>query len=244
MKLADKVAVVTGGGKGIGKAIALAFAREGASVCVTGRTLERLEQTVREIHDTGGRGIFVQGDISLESDVSRSINFTEEQFGTIHILVNNAAVNLPDIPVTEVTLEQWNQILSVNLTGSFLCCRRVLPIMYRNRTGSVINISSIGGRQGAKFRGPYRASKAALLNLNETMAAEAHEFGVRVNAICPGSVETNMMHEITTDEPNSIHDWMLPEEIAAVTVFLASEESSSITGTAIDAFGQSNPLFH
>ena len=244
MKLADKVAVVTGGGKGIGKAIALAFAREGASVCVTGRTLERLEQTVREIHDAGGRGIFVQGDISLESDVSRCINFTEEQFGTIHILVNNAAVNLPDIPVTEVTLEQWNQILSVNLTGSFLCCRRVLPIMYRNRTGSVINISSIGGRQGAKFRGPYRASKAALLNLNETMAAEAHEFGVRVNAICPGSVETNMMHEITTDEPNSIHDWMLPEEIAAVTVFLASEESSSITGTAIDAFGQSNPLFH
>ena len=244
MKLVDKVAVVTGGGKGIGKAIARAFAREGACVCITGRTLRDLEETVQEIHDGGGRAIFAQGDISVESDIDHFVQFTEEQFGTINILVNNAAINLPDIPVTEITLEQWNKVLSVNLTGSFLCCHKVLPIMYRNRTGSVINISSIGGRHGAKFRGPYRASKAALLNLNETLAAEAHEFGVRVNAICPGSVETNMMRQISTDESNSMHDWMFPEEIAAVTVFLASEESSSITGTAIDAFGQSNPLFH
>ena len=244
MKLVDKVAVVTGGGRGIGKAIALAFAKEGASVCITGRTLVDLEDTVQEISEHGGRAIFAQGDISVESDISHFVEFTEQQFGTINILVNNAAVNLPDIAITEVTLEQWNQIISVNLTGSFLSCQKVLPIMYRNQTGSVINISSIGGRHGAKFRGPYRASKAALLNLNETLAAEAHEFGVRVNAICPGSVETNMMRQISTDESNAMHDWMFPEEIAAVTVFLASEASSSITGTAIDAFGQSNPLFH
>jgi NAD(P)-dependent dehydrogenase (short-subunit alcohol dehydrogenase family) len=244
MKLANKVAVVTGGGKGIGKAIALAFAREGASICITGRTLEDLKRTVQEIRDSGGQAILDQGDISNESDVSHFVKITEERFGTINILVNNAAINLPDIPITELTIDQWNYIMAVNLTGPFLCCQKVLPIMYRKKTGSVINISSIGGRQGARFRGAYRASKAALLNLNETMAAESYRYGVRINAICPGSVETDMMEQITMEKTDSKQNWMFPGQIASVAVFLASEESSSITGTAIDAFGQSNPLFH
>lgn len=243
MKLEDRVAVVTGGGRGIGKAIALAYAREGASICITGRTLADLQITASAIQDSGGQAILVQADVSIAKDVSQFVALTVERFGTIDILVNNAAINLPDIPITQLPLQNWEKVLSVNLTGPFLCTREILPIMYRNRTGSVINISSIGGRHGAALRGAYRASKAGLLNLTETIAAEAHEFGVRVNAICPGSVATDMMQQITTNKPSFHNDWMLPEEISQVAVFLASDESSSITGTAIDAFGQSNPLF-
>jgi 3-oxoacyl-[acyl-carrier protein] reductase len=241
MRLSGKVAIITGGNRGIGKAISLAFAGEGAKVVVVGRNKPRCDEVVDQITKEGGEAIGIQVDVTSEADVARMAKQTRDKYGRIDILVNNAAVNLPYRAVTELTLEEWNWILNVNLTGPLLCIRSVLPGMITQRSGKIINLSSIGGRHGAAGRTPYRATKAAIINLTECVAAEVKEFGIDVNAICPGAVETDMLREITGGEMPA--HLMPPEDIAAVAVFLASDESKAITGTGIDAFGMSNPLF-
>ncbi len=241
MRLSDKVAIITGGNRGIGKAISLAFAREGAKVVVVGRNKSRCNEVVDQITKEGGEAIGIQVDVASEADVARMAKQTRDKYRRIDILVNNAAVNLPYRTVNELTLEEWNWILNVNLTGPLLCIRSVLPGMMTPRSGKIINLSSIGGRHGAAGRTPYRATKAAIINLTECVAAEVKEFGIDVNAICPGAVDTDMLREITGGElPAHL---MPPENIAAVAVFLASDESKAVTGTAIDAFGSSNPIF-
>ena len=242
MRLNDRVALVTGGGRGIGRAIALAYAKEGAHIAIAGRSQSHLDSTALDIERQGGDALAVQGDVSSEADVERMVQVTVERFGTVDILVNNAATNLPKMPVSDVTLEQWDHVMAVNLTGAFLCTRAVLPILYRQRRGTIINISSIGGRRGSAGRAPYRASKAGLISLTESTAAEAYEHGVRVNAICPGSVDTDMMRLLAGVPAPGTEGWMQPKEIAALAVFLAADESSSIVGAIIDAFGASNPL--
>ena len=241
MRLANRVAIITGGNRGIGRAIALAFAHEGAKIVVVGRNRIRCDEVVSQISKNGGDAISIQADVSSEAAVARMIEQTKEKLQSMDILVNSAAVNLPYRAVTELTLDEWNYVLRINLTGTFLCCRAVLPQMIARRFGKIINFSSIGGRIGGAGRAPYRASKAAIINFTECLAAEVKEFGIDVNAICPGAVETDMLREITGDEiPTHA---MPPEDIAAVAVFLASDESRAITGTAIDAFGRGNPLF-
>ena len=243
MRLQDQVTLVTGGGRGIGKAIALKYAAEGAKVAISGRTAADLEATVEEINAQGGEALGVAGDVALEDDVAQMVQATVERFGKLDVLVNNAATNLTNIPITDLTLEQWERVIAVNLTGAFLCTRAALPIMYQQRHGAIINISSIGGRRGSAGRGPYRATKAGLLSLTETTAAEAYQFGVRVNAICPGSVATDMIRMLAGVNAPDRETWIKPEEIANLAVFLASDESSSIVGAVIDAFGASSPLF-
>ena len=241
MRLSGKVAIITGGNRGIGKAISLVFAREGAKVVVAGRNISRCNEVVEQIYKEGGEAISLQVDVTSEADVARMAQQTKDKYRRIDILVNNAAVNLPYKTVTELTLEQWNRVLSVNLTGPFLCSRAVIPEMIGQRSGKIINLASIGGRHGAAGRTPYRATKAAVINLTECVAAEVKEFGIDVNAICPGAVDTDMLHEITGGKIPETS--MAPEDIAAVAVFLASDESKAITGTAIDAFGETNPIF-
>ena len=236
MRLSGKVAIITGGNRGIGKAISLVFAREGAKVVVAGRNISRCNEVVEQIYKEGGEAISLQVDVTSEADVARMAQQTKDKYRRIDILVNNAAVNLPYKTVTELTLEQWNRVLSVNLTGPFLCSRAVIPEMIGQRSGKII-----GGRHGAAGRTPYRATKAAVINLTECVAAEVKEFGIDVNAICPGAVDTDMLHEITGGKIPETS--MAPEYIAAVAVFLASDESKAITGTAIDAFGETNPIF-
>ncbi|MFC2020590.1 SDR family NAD(P)-dependent oxidoreductase [Chloroflexota bacterium] len=241
MRLTGKVAIVTGGSRGIGRAISLAFAREGAKIAVVARNKSRCDEVVDEISNNGGEAISLQADVTNENDVTRIVKQTKDRFRRIDILVNNAAVNLPYRTVTELTLDEWNWVLGVNLTGPFLCARAVLPEMIKQRSGKIVNMSSIGGRRGAAGRTPYRPTKAAIINFTECLAAEVKEYGIDVNAICPGAVATDMLYEITGGEvPANV---MRPEEIAAVAVFLASDESKSITGTAIDAFGLGNPIF-
>lgn len=241
MRLAKRVAIVAGGSRGIGRAIALAFAHEGAKVAVVGRNKSRCDEVVSQISKNGGDAISVQADVANEADVARMAEKTKEKFQRIDILVNSAAVNLPYRTVTELTLDEWNWVIGVNITGTFLCCRAVLPQMIAQRFGKIINFSSVGGRRGAAGRSPYRASKAAIINFTECLAAEVKEFGIDVNAICPGPVETDMLREITGGKiPTHA---MPPEDIVPVAVFLASDESRAITGTAIDAFGRGNPLF-
>lgn len=241
MKLSGKVAVITGGGRGIGRAMALCFAREGASVVVSARTRTEIEEVAREVENMGQRSIAIQADVSKEEEVENMIGETLKAFERLDILVNNAATNLPYRNVVDLALVEWNRILEVNLTGPFLCCRAVLPTMIEQRSGKIINISSIGARYASAGRSPYRSSKIALLNFTYCLAAEVKQYGIDVNAVCPGPTETRMMQQIARTNVFSV--MIQPEEIAEVVLFLASEQSSAITGTAIDAFGPNSPVF-
>ena len=243
MKLANKVAIVTGGSRGIGRGVAIAFAREGVAVAIVGRDKAVCEETTAFITKNGGTAISVPADVSKEEDAGRIAEQTLEKLHRIDILVNSAAVNLPYRAVSEVALADWNWIIGVNLTGIFLVCKAVLPQMKKQHSGKIINFSSIGGLSGAPGRAPYRATKAAIINFTECLAAEVKEFGIDANTICPCVVETDMLRETkkTVAIPNIP---MPPEEMAEVAVFLASNEGRAITGTTINAFGAGNPLFY
>ncbi len=240
-RFTDRVAIVTGGGRGIGKAIAEGFAREGARVVVTARTADEIADVAHEIVIAGGEAIGVVCDVSDEANVQQMVGEAISQWGRIDVLVNNAATNLPNIDLVDMETDAWRRVVDVNLTGPFLCARAVLPTMIEQGSGSIVNISSIGGRHGAKGRGPYRAAKAGLINLTETLAAETFTHGVRVNCVCPGGVETEMLRMIGGVTPD--RNLMTPEEMANVVLYLASDDSSAVTGTSIDAFGPTHPLF-
>jgi 3-oxoacyl-[acyl-carrier protein] reductase len=241
MKLSGKVAIVTGGSRGIGRAVCLAFAKEGARVVVVGRNEPRCAEVAAQISAAGGSAIGVRADVANEIDVMAMARTAQEHFGRIDILVNNAGVNLPYTNVWELSLDQWNWVVSTNLTGAFLCCKAVLPAMVSQQYGKIINVSSIGGRRGAAGRTPYRPTKAALINFTECLAAEVKQYGIDVNAVCPGPTDTDMMRDITGG--NVPPNMMSPEDIAEVVMFLASDESRAITGTAVDTFGTANPIF-
>jgi len=241
MRLNGKVAIVTGGSRGIGRATSIVLAREGARVVVVWRNESTSQEVVACISASGGAAIAIRADVSVEADVAAMVSTAMEQFKRIDILVNNAAVNLPYRAVVDLSLDEWNRVITTNLTGPFLCCRAVVPVMIAQRYGKIINMSSRGGRQGEAGRSPYRSSKAAIINFTECLAAEVKEHGIDVNAICPGAVDTDMMSEITNGNVPAYATQ--PEDIASVVVFLASDESKAITGTAIDAFGAGNPIF-
>lgn len=241
MGLTGKTAIVTGGGKGIGKAIALALANEGAKLVVVARTQADIEEVAQQIRASGGDAIAVKADVSNEEDVARMAGEATRRFQRLDILVNNAAITLPYRRLLEVTIADWNRVLAVNLTSAFLTMKAVLPGMIARRSGKIINIGSVGAKHGAAGRSAYRAAKSALINLTESVAAEVKEFCIDVNAICPGPTDTPMQREIRHGRlPAGL---LRPEEVAAVAVFLASEQASGITGTSIDVFGHGNPLF-
>jgi 3-oxoacyl-[acyl-carrier protein] reductase len=242
-KLAGRTAIVTGSSRGIGKAIALAYGHEGANVVVTARTTATLHELMDKLEKMGIRALAVTADLGIENDIQSIADAALESFGRIDILVNNAGIIHPPFHLVNFDPRMWRQVIDVNLTGTALMTRAVLPTMMAQRSGKIINISSIGGRKGAKGRSAYRATKAALINLTESVAAEVKEYGIDVNCICPGGVDTEGYREAfgnrgRADNPKL----MLPEEIAALALFLASDDSSAITGASIDAFGASNPL--
>ncbi|NQW18447.1 MAG: SDR family oxidoreductase [Chloroflexi bacterium] len=241
MQLDDQVAIITGGSKGIGRAIADAYAAEGCSVVIAARTQSDIDVAVSEISATGGRAIGVQCDVSDESSVAKLVGETLAKFGRIDILVNNAAAIHGPIPAIELDLDTWRMVVDVNLTGSFICAKAVLPSMYEQGSGKLINISSIGGRKGGWGRAAYRSTKAGLISLTETLAAESKEHGVDVNCICPGGTDTEMIR--IASGGNVSPDWVKAEEIATVALFLAGSGASAITGESIDVFGKTNPLF-
>lgn len=240
-RFTERVAIVTGGGRGIGKAIAEGFAAEGARVVVTARTADEVADVAHEIVLKGGEAIGVVCDVSDEASVQQLVDEAMSQWGRVDVLVNNAAINLPHIDVVDIEPDAWRAVIDVNLTGPYLCARAVLPKMKEQGSGSIINISSIGGRHGSKGRGPYRAAKAGLINLTETLAAETFEHGVRVNCVCPGGVETEMLRMIGGVRPD--RQLIKVEEMANVVLYLASDDSAAVTGTSIDAFGPTHPLF-
>ncbi|MFP6565859.1 MAG: SDR family oxidoreductase [Dehalococcoidia bacterium] len=243
-KLKGQTAIVTGASRGIGKAIAVMFASEGANVVVTARTEYAIDDLAGRIVQSGGSALAVTADLSIDSDLQRIADETLVKYGRIDILVNNAGIIHPRINLVDFDFELWRKVVAVNLEAVALLTALCLPSMMERNYGKVINISSIGGRKGSKGRSAYRATKAALISLTESVAAETKPYGIDVNCICPGGVDTEGYREAfrmrgKIDDPSL----MAPEEIAKLAVYLASDDSSSVTGAAIDAFGGSNPLF-
>jgi NAD(P)-dependent dehydrogenase (short-subunit alcohol dehydrogenase family) len=255
MLLKDQIAIITGGGRGIGRAIALRFAAEGASTLVTARTAAEIASVAGEIRGSGGRAGAVAGDISLPGDCERIVAAARNQFGRVDILVNNAGIYGPVVPVQDVTPEQWNQVMAINLTGVFLLSRLVLPGMCARGSGAVLNISSVAAKVPYGLNAPYAVSKAGLLALTRTLAAETARSGVRVNAICPGPVPETLMSKelgqalaerVGMDRDEMFRQFMegilqgrpqTADEIAAAAVFLCSREASAITGQSLNVDG-------
>ncbi len=262
MLLQDQIALITGSGRGIGRAIARLFAAEGAAVFLAARTESELALAAAEITASGGSGptgrgraAFAAADVSRESDCTRIVAACRKQFGAIHILVNNAGAYSPLKPVEEIAPAQWDEVQAVNLRSYFLLTRLVLPEMYSRGSGVVLNISSLSAKAAFPWSSPYAASKAGVLGLTRAVAAEAARKGVRVNALCPGPVaETRMSRELgraiaeklgVTPEQQLAEfvKGMLQgrpqtaEEIARAALFLCSEQSSAITGQALNVDG-------
>ena len=243
-ELDGRTAIVTGASRGIGRAIALKYGQLGANVVATARNTQALNDLVAELGNSGTRGLAVTADLAVEEDIHRIASEAIGEFERIDILVNNAAIIHPSSDLVDFDMDLWRQVITVNLIGAATLTKAVLPSMIENRYGKVINISSIGGRKGGKGRSAYRASKAGLISLTESVAAEVKPFGIDVNCICPGGVDTEGAREAFGDRAiRDTSNIMESEEIANVAAFLASDKSSSITGTAIDAFGGTNPLF-
>jgi NAD(P)-dependent dehydrogenase (short-subunit alcohol dehydrogenase family) len=254
-RLKNRVAIITGGGKGIGKAISLAFSREGATVVAAGRTLSALQETCDEITSKGGRAKPIQTDVSVEEQVHRMVSETIKEFGKIDILVNNSAIAGPTVRGADMDLIRWSETIAIDLTGAMLCAREVLRHMIQQRSGNIINIVSEAGRSGDgrsgyPLRSAYCSSKMGLIGLTETLSIEVGEFNIRVNAVSPGPVKGEHIINVirarvkslnkpfeeimkSLSENSSLRRMAQESEIAAVAVFLASDESSAVTGQTI-----------
>ena len=236
MRLSGKVAIITGGGSGIGKAIAVAFAREGANVVIAGRDGKRLEIAAREI---GLNCLAVAADISKPADVENLVAAAIKKFKRVDVLVNNAAVLLPGT-AESLSEEEFDQTFNINVRGLWLLSRAVLPQMRAAGGGSIINIASVLSTLGARNRVAYAASKGAVLAMTKAMALDHAAEKIRVNCICPGIVETELVARFNTDENvrrqrlamHPVGRFGQPEDVAGLAVFLASDESAWITGTA------------
>ncbi len=255
MLLKGQVAIVTGGGRGIGRAIARRFAAEGAAVVVAARSENELKAVVAEIQNAGGKAATVVADVAREADCEKIVTAAHSAFGAVHILVNNAAIYGPVQPVEKFSAHDWDAVMAVNLRGPMLLSKLVLPEMYERKSGSILNISTVGAKAAFALGSAYTASKAGLIALTRTLAAEAARKGVRVNAVCPGPVtETKMSQDLTrefaayfqsgADESlKRMIDGILQgrpqtaDEIASAALFLVSDQSSAITGQTLNVDG-------
>lgn len=239
----DKIALVTGGSRGIGKEIALGLASRGANVAITYNSNESLAQeVVDEIKGLGVKAIAIQGNSSIEEDVNKIVSKVEEELGTIDILVNNAGITKDNL-IIRMKSEDWDDVLNVNLKGVFLTTKAVVRSMMKKRYGKIINISSVVGVSGNAGQGNYAASKAGVIGFTKSMAKELASRGIRVNAIAPGFIKTDMT-DVLKDE---VKEELLrniplgtlgdPKDIANAVVFLASQESDYIIGQVINVNG-------
>ncbi|RVT74193.1 SDR family oxidoreductase [Agrobacterium sp. CNPSo 2736] len=240
MRLYGKTALVTGAARGIGKAIAVAFAREGAEVVVCDRDEEAAELTAQEI---GPSAVAVRADISNDSEVNAMVDFAVARFGKIDILVNNAGVGATTL-FLESTREEFERVVRINLTGTFMVSQAVARKMAERKTGSIVNIASLSGQKGGVGRSAYGASKAGVELLNKVMAVELADLGINVNAIAPGPILTEVSRTMHTLETRDAYHRLVPqrrygepEEIANAAVFLASDEARYITGHTLNVDG-------
>jgi NAD(P)-dependent dehydrogenase (short-subunit alcohol dehydrogenase family) len=247
MKLKDKVAIVTGAASGMGEAIALLFAREGAKVIVSDINLKGAERVVQEIKDGGGEATAILTDVSKQEDVDKMIEAVVSNYGTLDILVNNAGIMDNFMPAGEVSDRLWDKVFAVNVKGPMMAIRKALGIFADKESGNIINIASLGGIRGSRAGAAYTASKHAIVGLTKNVGFQYAKKGIRCNAIAPGAVETSIGDTITEPSQFGMERATLgqnlnpragkSEEIAAVALFLASQDSSFVNGAVVIADG-------
>jgi 3-oxoacyl-[acyl-carrier protein] reductase len=225
MRLANKVALITGGGRGIGKAVALAYARQGAALALCARTGAELDQTCQEIRSLNAECVTWTCDVSLEEPVKELVANVTRKFGRIDVLVNNAGVMTRPVSITELDVKKWDYTIAVNLRGPFLVTRAVLPIMLKKKSGSIINVSSVIGRSAYANFIAYATSKWGLEGFTQTLGVEVKSNNIRVNSVDPGYVATKLTGYAGSK----------PESITDVFVYLASDEAGGVTGKVLSS---------
>jgi len=243
MDLLGKVAIVTGAGRGLGWAVAQRLAQDGANLVIAeidGKSAEEKAAATRQMQR---EALAVQMDVSQWSDVQRLVRETMSRFGRIDILVNNAGILGPYYPVMEYPEEIWDQVIAVNLKGTFLCSKAVLPIMKKQGSGNIVSMASVAGKEGNAGMAPYSSSKGAIIAFTKTLAKETAPYNVRVNCVSPTLIETDMVREMTPEQRALLTSKIpmgrlgKPEEVAAVVKFLVSDEASFVTGQCYDISG-------
>jgi NAD(P)-dependent dehydrogenase (short-subunit alcohol dehydrogenase family) len=256
MKLKDQVAVVVGSGRGIGKAIAITFAQEGANILLVDleKMKPELDEVAREVSEKGGDTIALAADVTDESQVNKMVGEAVRRWGKIDILVNSAGLRGPLVPVQEITERQWDSVHAVNLKAVFLCCKAVLKPMIKQKSGSIVSISGTAGKEGMALRGSLCAAKWGLLGLTQTIAKEAGPYGVRANVICPGGMDEPDLRVMYAErakglgmefseleknvlELTPLRKYAKHDEVAKAALFLASNDSSHTTGEALNVSG-------
>ncbi|MEH6940287.1 glucose 1-dehydrogenase [Bacillus sp. JJ722] len=244
-RLNHKVAVITGAGAGLGKAITMLYAKEGAKVVIADMDMETAEQTVREITENGGQAIAVKTDVTEEEDIQNMYNKAIEKFGTVDILVNNAGIGDNMYAAANVPDDVWDRVMAINTTGAMRAMRKALQIFEEKKFGVIVNMASLSGVQGGRGGLTYTASKFALVGMTKNVAAHYNNLGIRCNAIAPSAVPTNLGKAMTQPDPFGMERAvaglnLMPrsgttEEIANIALFLGSDESSFVNGVVVTA---------
>ncbi|WML60250.1 glucose 1-dehydrogenase [Neobacillus sp. PS2-9] len=245
MRLNKKIAIVTGGGSGIGRAAAVRFAKEGATVAVADINSIMGEETVSIIKEAGGEAVFVKTDVADSEQIKQLIQITSNTFGGLHIMFNNAGIGNSEVRSVDLAEEEWDRVVDINLKGVFLGIKYAVPEISKSGGGSIINTSSLLGLKGQKYMAAYNASKAGVVVLTKNAALEYGKYNIRVNAIAPGVIDTKIIENWKQNErkwpiisrANALGRIGTPEEVANAVLFLASDEASFITGTTLSVDG-------
>jgi 3-oxoacyl-[acyl-carrier protein] reductase len=242
LKLAGKVALVTGAAQGIGKAVALLLARNGADIAVSDINLEKAEETAKEVQTLGRKALATKVDVATLSDVEKMVEAILAQFGKVDILVNNAGI-ARDKLILRMSEEDWDAVLNINLKGTFNCTKAVVRHMSKQRSGKIVNIASVVGEMGNAGQGNYAASKAGVIGFTKTIAREFAQRGINVNAIAPGYIETPMTDALPDKAKEELKRLIpvdrlgKPEDVAEAVLFLVSESANYITGQVLNVNG-------
>ncbi|MBI9104199.1 MAG: SDR family oxidoreductase [Spirochaetales bacterium] len=240
MRFNGKVVIITGAGQGLGAAYAVDFAAEGASVVLVGRTESKLEKVAAGIQSAGGTAMVCPADIAREDQVADLMEKVMVRFGTVDVLINNAAAH-KSVALAETSKEDWDRQIDINLTGTFLCTRAVLPEMIKKRYGKIVNISSSAAKLFFPGFGAYSASKAGIVGLTHTLSEEVKQHNINVNALYLGMINTENTRARMGKDPavtSQLEEMLQVEEVSKVVLFFASDDSSAIMGAAVDVFGK------
>jgi len=243
MDLLDRVALVTGAGRGIGLAVARRLAQDGADIVVADLDGDSAEAAASEVRRPGRKALAVRMDVSSSTEVADGVTRARAVCGRVDILVNSAGILGPFLPVWETPDEAWDRLIAVHLRGTFLCCKAVVPGMIAQRWGRIVNLASLGGKEGFPLDAAYSAAKAGVIAFTKSLAKEVAPYNIRVNAVAPTVIETDLVRGIPPDEMAEklrripLGRFGKPEEVAALVKFLVSDESSFITGQCSDISG-------